>query len=251
MDEKEYFVPTNDYVFKRIFGYIGNEEITKALLNEILDTKVESVNLAGNTILEKDLMDEKMGILDIKAKLNNEISCDVEMQVASQDSIEKRILFYWSKLYVEGIKKGESYDALEKSIVILFTVSDLENLECIPKGHTEWKIREKDFEKIVLTEMLEIHIIELKKMKRLIEKREAKEEKLKVWAQFLLDPKKLGETEMSNEMIKKAKEQFDEIEQSDYERRMAELRMKHIRDTMATEKYGYKKGLKERDRAAG
>ena len=29
--------PTNDYVFKRIFGYVGNEEITKVLLNAIID----------------------------------------------------------------------------------------------------------------------------------------------------------------------------------------------------------------------
>ena len=64
-------VPTNDYVFKRIFGRVGNEEITKSFINSILDTKIESVNLEGNTILEKDLLDDKVGILDIKAKLDN------------------------------------------------------------------------------------------------------------------------------------------------------------------------------------
>ena len=36
-------IPTNDYIFKRIFGRIGNENITKNLLESVLETKV-SIN---------------------------------------------------------------------------------------------------------------------------------------------------------------------------------------------------------------
>ena len=75
------FVPTNDYVFKRIFDHVGNEEITKGLLNAILDTKVKKINLEGNTILERDLKDDKLGALDIKAVLNNSINCDIEEKI--------------------------------------------------------------------------------------------------------------------------------------------------------------------------
>jgi len=53
-------LPTNDYVFKRIFGQVGNEEITKGLLSAILKRKIKEVNLDGNKILEKDLMDDKV-----------------------------------------------------------------------------------------------------------------------------------------------------------------------------------------------
>ena len=35
--KKRLLTPTNDYVFKRIFGFVGNEDITKGLLNAILD----------------------------------------------------------------------------------------------------------------------------------------------------------------------------------------------------------------------
>ena len=45
----------NDYTFKRVFGYTGNEEITKGLLNAILKEKVTDVSLNCNTILERDL----------------------------------------------------------------------------------------------------------------------------------------------------------------------------------------------------
>ena len=36
-------IPTNDYVFKKIFGQVGNENITKDFLSTILDKTIESV----------------------------------------------------------------------------------------------------------------------------------------------------------------------------------------------------------------
>lgn len=38
---KESMYPTNDYVFQRIFGYRGNETITKGLINSILKDEVQ------------------------------------------------------------------------------------------------------------------------------------------------------------------------------------------------------------------
>lgn len=34
----------NDYTFKRIFGYVGNEEITKGLISAIIDD-IEITNI--------------------------------------------------------------------------------------------------------------------------------------------------------------------------------------------------------------
>ena len=45
--------PKNDYVFKRIFGHVGNEEITKDLLSAILGKEITYVELDNNPILEK------------------------------------------------------------------------------------------------------------------------------------------------------------------------------------------------------
>lgn len=240
--------PLNDYVFKKIFGKIGNENITKNFLNSILETKIESVNLEGNTILEKDLLDDKIGILDIKAKLDNEILCDIEMQVLNYKDIDKRIMFYWSKLYSSSIKSGQNYNSLKKTISILIANFEMKNLTSIPKGHTEWKIREKKFPQIVLTNVFELHIIELPKIKRQLNKMNLVEEEKELlkWIKFLINPKGLGESEMGeNEALKKAKEEFDNIQNDEYEQRMAELRMKHIMDTKAIEEYGYDKGLED------
>ena len=84
--------PKSDYVFKRIFGHSGNEEITKGLLKAITKENIKKIELDSNPITEKDLLDDKVGILDIKATLNNNTNCDIEMQVVDKKNIEKRIL---------------------------------------------------------------------------------------------------------------------------------------------------------------
>ena len=92
-----------------MFGYTGNEEITKGLLNAILKEKVTEVNLNCNTILERDLYDDKLGILDIRARVNNAVDINVEMQLVDEKNIEKRIIFYLSKMYTQNLKKSHNY----------------------------------------------------------------------------------------------------------------------------------------------
>ena len=100
-------MPTNDYVIHRIFGYTGNEDITKGLIGTIIDQEINNIKIDETEITEQNIRDDKVGVLDIKARLNNNIVCDIEMQVAKNDNIEKRIMFYWSKLYSQEIHRGE------------------------------------------------------------------------------------------------------------------------------------------------
>ena len=86
--------PKNDYVFNRIFGHSGNEEITKNLLQSIIPDKIDKIELDSNPITEKDLLDDKVGILDIKARLNGgNVNCDIEMQVVDRKNIKKEFYF--------------------------------------------------------------------------------------------------------------------------------------------------------------
>ena len=103
---QEFTRPTIDYVFKRIFGHVGNERITADLLSNILQEKIEDINLDCNTFINKDITDDKVGILDVKLKFSNGVTCDIEMQVVENSNIYKRILYYWSKLYSQNIKQG-------------------------------------------------------------------------------------------------------------------------------------------------
>ena len=180
--------PTVDYVFKRIFGYKGNEQITANLLSSILKQEIDDVELTGSPILEKDLLDDKVGILDIKAKINKNVTCDIEMQVVDQKDIEKRILFYWSKMYIQTLKVGEDYENLKRCIVILITDYDLDKLKEIPEYVTKWKIREEKYSKLVLTNDLELYIISLEKAKNSTKN---KKEELYNWLKFINNPKEV------------------------------------------------------------
>ena len=136
--------PKNDYVFRRIFGYVGNEDVTKSLLEAIIPEKINKIELDCNPITEKDLLNDKVGILDIKAKLNNNVNCNIEMQIADKNNIEKRMLFYWSKMYTQSIKSGDEYETLERTIVILMSDYNLDNLANLPEYLTKWNIREEN-----------------------------------------------------------------------------------------------------------
>ena len=133
--------PKNDYVFKRIFGYIGNENITKGLLEAILDIHITSLQLDCKEILEKDLNSDKLGILDIRAIINDNIQCDIEMQIVDRKNIVNRILAYWSKLYNQSIQEGKDYNTAQKAIILtsiffLFIMSLLQIINCFIKYYT-------------------------------------------------------------------------------------------------------------------
>ncbi|MBR0490687.1 MAG: Rpn family recombination-promoting nuclease/putative transposase [Clostridia bacterium] len=177
--------PKLDVVFQALFGEEGSERITKAFLEKILDTTIDTIDLNQNVILRRDKKDEKLGVLDVLAKINKNENVDIEMQIAENENILDRMVYYWSRLYVRSIKKKEDYTKLEKSIVILISnkkVKGLEELEC----HTEWKIYEDKYKKKILTDKFEIHIIELEKIKNNIN---SVSDGLLDWLAFLQNPK--------------------------------------------------------------
>ena len=157
----------NDYVFKRIFGYTGNEEITKGLISAIVDDiQITNIKLDLKEITPQDLKDDKFGILDIRAEINNSIQANIEMQMVDKKDIENRIMFYWSKLYSKSIKLGEDYIDAKRTIIILFTDYEIKGHEEIEKYLTKWHIREDEYKEMILTKNLEIYIIELPKCER-------------------------------------------------------------------------------------
>ena len=100
-----------------------------------------------------------------------------------------------------------------------------------------------------MTNIFEVHIIELPKVKKINKKGEEKD-KLTVWLRFIKSPESIGKEEMENKEIKKAKAEYDKINQDERERELAELRLKYIRDQNAIRDYGYDRG-KEQGRREG
>ena len=228
--------PTNDYVFKKIFGSIGSEDITREFIKCATGINFECINLDTTPILEKDLIDKKTGILDVKVVADKINNIDIEMQVVKSEHIAERILFYWSKMYNKTIRQGLGYERAQKAICILIADFKLSNLTQIDKFYTRWKIMEENYTKQNFTDKLYIVIIELEKLKDI---KEIENKELLNWCKFIKNPEEMEGEEMKNEYIKKAKEKLDEINQSEEERRLAEIRERTIRDEMAIRDSGY------------
>ena len=130
---------------------------------------------------------------------------------------------------------------LKRTINVLianFKIDILKNLDF----HTQWKIIEEKGRKTVLTDDLELHIIELPKMRNTTSG--GKDKKLVEWLHFLENPesKEVTSYMKNNESMKKAKEKLNTMSEDETIRRLAELREKAILDELEVKAYSYKKG---------
>jgi predicted transposase/invertase (TIGR01784 family) len=109
-------------------------------------------------------------------------------------------------------------------------------------------LREKKHAEIVLTNVLELHIISLKKALEISgkESEDKENQKLKLWAEFLTDPKNVEDVDMEeNEAIKQANEELEKIKQDEAEQERAYLRQKYILEMNSAKSYGYRQGVEQ------
>ena len=219
-EKDKIYYPTNDYLFKRIFGYKGNEKITQGLIETILEKKCKVIEVKSDEVTERDLQSDKIGILDVYVTEKDGTQTNIEMQVAEYKYIIDRVLFYWAKKYVESIQGGEDYEQLKPTKVILITDFEIEELTQLQEIVNSFKIKDTKTGKLVLTENLEIVIIELPKMK----KYKIKNKKLESWLKFIKNPNSLGAKELDeNKEIQKAKEEYDKVMADDHESNLIRL----------------------------
>ena len=242
MAENKILSPKVDVVFQGLFGEPGSERITKRFLENILGEKIETIDLSKNPILRREYKTDKLGVLDVIAKINEKENCHIELQVGKEDFIIARLLYYWSRVYSKQIKKSEDYDKLERTIAILiadFELKGLEELEYI----TKWKIIEEKNRKLILTDKLEIVILELKKIKG----KERVEGELLDWLFFIDNPnsERVKEKMKENKELKEANEKLQTMSEEEYMERMAWFREKAILDYNSGMSSALKRGRKE------
>lgn len=246
--EKKVLKPTNDFVFKKIFGSVGSERITTSLLEAILKINITAIDLDKNPITEKDVLNDKMGIMDIRVEINNKIDADIEMQMIDQGNIEIRLMRYVSKIFIRGLKAGENYLDAKESIAILIANFEIEKHKNVKKILTEYEMREKNYGNIVLTDKIKVYILELPKIERI----KSKDESLNLWIKFMkdLEVKKMvdkedKELEETIQAIQEAEKKYEELCQDEHARYIAELREKYIEDSISIKQLGYENGRKD------
>ena len=166
-----------DFMFKNLFGINGKEENLKGLLQAILKIKIESLEIQ-NTELPRHYKDDKLGIVDVRAKLKDGTIAAIEMQLENQNNMGERITFYVCKLYINTIKRGQKYNTASKVIAIAITnfsyfnrkeyhqIAHLKFEKCTdPNEIGEENISEEESKEI--TDKLEVHIIDLQRFQKI------------------------------------------------------------------------------------
>ena len=216
--KKDILLPKNDIVFQTLFSR-GKESITKALLEDILKIKIHKLDLDKSKDLLNDNKEDKNGRLDLRAVINEDIECDIEIQLATHKKILERFLYYWAKMYVANLKIGERYENLRKTISIIIVDENIEQLRELEKACTKWRITEEKYKNKILTDYFQVVIIELPKAIKEYEVN--KKDEMLQWMMFLENPEGMEVAKImeENKDIKEAKEELDRISQDDLVRR--------------------------------
>ncbi|MDF2791208.1 MAG: hypothetical protein K0S80_4310 [Neobacillus sp.] len=218
--------PLNDFLFKKLFGDENDNELLIGLLNTIL--RMEIVNLTiENEKLNRFKEEEKLGVLDIKAKMADGEKLNIEVQLLNQKNMIPRTLFYWSKLFVEDFESGSLYKELKKTITINILDFKLEELRH-ENFHSIYKIGEAQT-KNNLTDLLEIHFIEFPKFE---EVKFDLNNPLHCWLLFLKDdvPEHILREVLRMDVISKAEEKLTMLSADPETRKAYEMRAKALSD---------------------
>ncbi|MBR3133052.1 MAG: Rpn family recombination-promoting nuclease/putative transposase [Clostridia bacterium] len=231
--------PTNDFVFKRIFGVQKNSDLLKDLLEGILpDIKIKKVKVNKDVSLERKQIAEKLGILDVIATLNDNTIVNIEMQVKDPYNTIERSLFYGTGIYHENLFSGQDYAEVPRSISIWIT-----DYNVFDEGPFHEKARiKRDYENIVLTDKLELHYIQLPKFRKKCKRISSK---LEEWLSFIKYDNMEELHMIKNEKIKKAEEELEYLTGDEEAKRLAYLREKAIRDEYNSNSMARKIGIEE------
>ena len=160
--------PLNDYLFLKVMGEKGDECQLLGFLNAALgrseNDRLVSVEILENKTFTAEFLGNKASILDLRARLEDGTIVNIEVQLRNLKNMDKRSLFYWSREYSKGIREGQDYINLPN--VITINIIDFEFLET-ENFHTVFHLREDREKDLVLTEVLEIHFLDMVKWRRL------------------------------------------------------------------------------------
>ncbi len=239
--------PKMDFVFKRIFGNEKHPNVLISFLNAVLNPidPIRSVELKDTTI-EKSHLEDKYSRLDVKAITNKGEHINIEIQLKDEYNMIKRSLYYWSKLYEGQLENGENYQKLSRTICINLLDFNLLNHS---KFHSVYRLKDCETHE-ELTDVMELHFIELKKMKEIQHIEEIKS-KLEAWIYFINHPESelVQELEQVEIDIKEAKAELirlsgDRKERERYEKRR-ESRLNEVSALAYAEEKGIQRGIEQ------
>jgi predicted transposase/invertase (TIGR01784 family) len=242
--------PKVDYAFKKVFGSEANVAILRDLLEAVLDPPPEQriVELEIlNPFNDKETLDDKLSVLDIKVRDQSGRQYNVEMQMANTHVYPQRVLYYWAVLHGQQLHAGDDYRELRATISISFLDGVL--FPDVPDYHLEFQLRSSKHHALIFSPHQSIHLVELPKFQSKAEDLVAP---LDIWSYFLIHGGDLDKDNLPAALrsatVRQAMEVLKMMTQSDLERERYQSRLKAERDHRAIlqeAEYIVKKGLEE------
>ena len=159
------FNALNDCFVRYFFTDKGGEKVLLDFINAVMisaDMKTfKAVEILNPFNLKKHYNDKET-IVDVKCITKNGAVVIIEVQLSGNSRFPERILYYWSANYSKLLKKGEEYEDLTPVISINLLNFNLNKND--KNVHSCYMIYDTK-NKRLLTDHLQIHIIELKKFK--------------------------------------------------------------------------------------
>ena len=251
MSETKNINVLNDYFVRYLFSSKDSNLILLDFINStMLDANMKTFRSVEilTPFNYKENFEDKESIVDVKCITQNGTVVIIEIQLQGNSRFPERILYYWASNYSKLLKHGEKYDALTPIISINlldFNLDDYDNI------HSCYMIYDTN-NKRLLTDHLQIHIIELKKFKYNLLKPD-----LNCWLKFftMKDNKEAIMSELVKEKpimeeVQKRYNNFikDRLMMNEYDKRQAYLYGNQImleEERRLGKEEGIKEGIKE------
>ncbi|MBI3822721.1 MAG: PD-(D/E)XK nuclease family transposase [Planctomycetes bacterium] len=227
--------PKVDYAFKKVFGSEANVALLRSLLEAVLnpppDQAIDALEIC-NPFNDKENLDDKLSILDIRVRDRRGQQYNVEMQMAGSRVYPQRVLYYWSLLHSQQLREGDDYKKLQATISISFLDGVL--FAQVPDYHQEFRLRGTQHPQIEFSPHLAIHLVELPKFRLSADELT---NTLEQWTYFLNHGSELDADNLPASLregpVRQAMEVLTMMTKSDLERERYQARVKAERDQRA------------------
>ena len=238
----------NDFAFKRVFGHEDSKDVLARFLSVVLNVPVEADEITlVQTELSPEYLADKSSVLDIQVRRSaHHEKMNVEMQRSDEGNIERRILYYWGRSFSGELKTRQNYSELPRQISIVITDFDVFNWKNTTKFHGIFNVSERE-EGILFSDALEIHVLELPKLR----KQPLRLNALECWLLYLdnMEGDIMEQIATQEPMIRRAMTIEEAFMKSESDRYLYELREKGRHDydnaISTAEKRGKIEGKKE------
>ncbi|NBV76480.1 MAG: Rpn family recombination-promoting nuclease/putative transposase, partial [Methylococcaceae bacterium] len=120
--------PKIDCVFKALLGAENNRNLLvhfiNAMIGSDLSAPIDAVEIL-NPYNEKEFLEDKLSIVDVKARDAQGAIYQIEIQLVSYANLPERILYNWADIYSQQLQSGDHFRVLRPAYAIWLLADNL------------------------------------------------------------------------------------------------------------------------------